>query len=67
MSHNKAKSKKSVTRRFKVSATGKIIRRQAFGRHLRRTKSGSQSRRQRQNRVVTGRIARRVRRLMAQA
>jgi len=61
----KAKSHKSATRRFKITSTGKVMRRVAFGRHLRRKKSASQLRRYRNNVVVTGKIARRVKRLIA--
>jgi large subunit ribosomal protein L35 len=62
---NKQKTRKSVSRRFKISATGKVIRRVAFGRHLRRKKSAAQLRGYRQTKQVTGKIARRVKRLMA--
>jgi ribosomal protein L35 len=64
---NKAKSHKSISRRFKLSATGKVLRRISFGRHLRRNKSRAQIRHFKQTRVVSGRIARRVKRLMAKA
>ena len=63
----KQKTNKSATRRFKISATGKVQRRVAFGRHLRRKKSARQLRRFRNPKVVTGRIARRVKRLIALA
>jgi ribosomal protein L35 len=62
---NKQKARKSVVRRFKISATGKVQRRVAFSRHLRRNKSASQLRRYRKTQIVTGKIARRVKRLMA--
>ncbi len=62
---NKQKTRKSVSRRFKISATGKVIRRVAFGRHLRRNKTAAQRRTYRKSKVVTGKIARRVKRLMA--
>jgi large subunit ribosomal protein L35 len=61
----KAKSHKSATRRFKITSTGKVMRRVAFGRHLRRKKSAAQLRRYRKNVVVAGKIARRVKRLIA--
>jgi ribosomal protein L35 len=63
----KNKSRKSVTRRFKITAGGKVTRRVAFGRHIRRTKSKRQLRRYKQTVQVKGRIARRVKRLMAMA
>lgn len=61
----KQKTRKSAIRRFKISATGKVLRRVAFGRHLQSNKSGSQKRRYAQNLVVTGKIARRIRRAIA--
>ncbi len=64
---NKAKSRKSATRRFKVTGTGKIVRRVAFSRHLRRNKSKAQLRKYKTGVVVGGKIGRRVRRLMALA
>lgn len=63
----KQKTKKSAIRRFKVTGTGKITRRVAFGRHLHRKKSASQSRRYKQTIEVTGKIGRRLKRLMALA
>lgn len=35
----KQKTRKSLTRRFRVTKTGKILRKQAFRRHLRAKKS----------------------------
>ncbi len=61
----KAKSRKSISRRFKVTGSGKITRRVAFGRHLRRNKSRTQTRKYKKSVLVTGKIARRVKRLMA--
>ena len=61
----KAKSHKSAMRRFKITSTGKVMRRVAFGRHLRRKKSASQLRRDRKNVIVTGKIARRIKRRSA--
>jgi large subunit ribosomal protein L35 len=63
----KAKSRKSITRRFKISGTGKVMRGVSFGRHLRRNKSKAQKRNYKVAVEVTGRIARRVKRLMALA
>jgi large subunit ribosomal protein L35 len=64
---NKAKTRKSASRRFKITATGKVMRRVAFGRHLRRKKSASQLRNYRKKQVVSGKTARKVKRLMALA
>lgn len=63
---NKAKSRKSVLKRIKVSGTGKILRRMAFGRHLRSTKSEKQKRRYKHQVVVTNsKVARRIKRMLA--
>ncbi|HBC72643.1 MAG: 50S ribosomal protein L35 [Candidatus Amesbacteria bacterium GW2011_GWB1_47_19] len=61
----KQKTRKSVSRRFKISAGGKVMRRVAFGRHLRRNKSAAHRRRFRKSKLVTGNTARRVKRLLA--
>jgi len=42
---NKLKTKKSVSRRVKITANGKVLHVSNFKRHLRRTKSASQKRR----------------------
>ena len=42
---NKQKTKKSVLRRVKITAGGKILHASNFKRHLRRNKSASQKRR----------------------
>jgi large subunit ribosomal protein L35 len=41
----KQKTRKSVTRRFTVTKTGKVMRRQGFRRHLNAKKSSSRKRR----------------------
>ncbi len=42
---NKQKTKKSVARRVKITANGKVLHASNFKRHLRRNKSASQKRR----------------------
>lgn len=61
---NKVKTRKSVASRFKVTANGKVLRRIGFSRHLRRNKSKAQLRRYKTGVVVTGKTARKVRRLL---
>lgn len=61
----KQKSHKSVTSRFKITGTGKVMRRRSFGRHLQSKKSASQKRRYGKAVVVVGKTARKVKRLMA--
>lgn len=63
--HTKQKTNKSAARRFKVTAGGKVLHRSAFSRHLRSNKSASQLRRHKTFKAVSGKIARRVKRLMA--
>lgn len=40
----KVKTKKSITKRFKITKNGKVLRRQAFRRHLNVKKSSSKKR-----------------------
>lgn len=40
----KQKTRKSVTRRFRVTRTGKVLRRRSFARHLNEKKSSSRKR-----------------------
>lgn len=40
----KQKTKKSITRRFKITKTGKVLRRQGFRRHLNVKKSSKKKR-----------------------
>jgi large subunit ribosomal protein L35 len=67
MSKNKLKSRKSAVKRFKITGSGKIVRRVSFGRHLRNSKSKGQLRKYKSTRIVSGKIGRRIRRLMALA
>lgn len=63
----KQKTRKSVSKRFKVTATGKVLHRSAFSRHLRTSKSASQLRRHKTLKSVNGKISRRIKRLLALA
>ena len=64
----KQKTKKAVLKRFKVSGSGKLLRKSAFARHNRSSKSARQIRRYNIQKVVTNKkIARRMKRLMALA
>ena len=40
----KQKTRKSVTKRFRVTRTGKVLRRRSFARHLNEKKSSSRKR-----------------------
>lgn len=50
----KLKVRKSATKRFKVTGSGKIMRRRGFSRHLRVKKSAKKKRQQRRAVQVTG-------------
>jgi len=63
----KQKTRKSASKRFRLTKNGKVLRRVSFGRHLRSSKSAAQKRGYRKTKLVTGRVARRVKRLMARA
>ena len=63
----KYKIKKSVARRFRVTRTGKVIYRAQGGRHLRRKKTKSQIRGYGTPHVLTGKFARRIKRLLGLA
>lgn len=63
----KQKTRKSASKRFRITKNGKVLRRVSFGRHLRNSKSAAQKRGFKKTRQVHGRVARRIKRLMAQA
>jgi large subunit ribosomal protein L35 len=48
------KTKKSIAKRFKISAGGKLIRRSPGQRHLMASKSSKQKRRNTRDKVVVG-------------
>lgn len=61
----KLKTKKTATKRFKISGTGKIIRRKAYNNHMFFHKGGSQKRRLDQDAVLSKTEEKRVRRMLA--
>lgn len=60
----KLKTRKIVSKRFKVTATGKILRRAQNMRHLRRRKSKKQIRAYHVPKQVTGKLAKKIRRML---
>ena len=60
----KHKVKKSVSNRFTVTKNGKVMRESSFDRHLRRKKSKKQLRRLKGKKVVLGRLATRIKKLL---
>ncbi|PIR59334.1 MAG: 50S ribosomal protein L35 [Candidatus Pacebacteria bacterium CG10_big_fil_rev_8_21_14_0_10_56_10] len=65
MTSYKQKTRKSAERRFKITASGKVLRRAQNMRHLRRRKSKKAIRAYRQPIEVTGVWAKRIKRMLA--
>lgn len=63
----KQKTRKSLSRRVKVTKTGKVLRRTQNMRHLRRKKSKSQIRRMKSTKNLTGKMRKNVLRLLGEA
>ncbi len=63
---SKRKIKKSVSNRFEVTKTGKVLRMSSFNRHLRRKKSKKQLRRLKGKQPVSGALAIKVKKLLGQ-
>ena len=61
---NKLKTRKIVTKRFKVTKSGKILRRAQNMRHLRRKKGKKQIRKYRGYIEVKGALAKKIRRML---
>jgi large subunit ribosomal protein L35 len=60
------KTRKSVRKRFKITGTGKVIRRGSHIRHLKRKKSKSRLRRQKLPKEVKGAWKRKVKKLLGE-
>ena len=61
----KLKTKKTAVKRFKVTGTGKIMRRKAYNNHMFFHKSGAQKRRLDQECELSPTEAKRVKRMLA--
>lgn len=61
----KQKTRKGVSKRFKVTATGKVLRRSQNMRHLRRKKSKKAIRKYRIPVEVKGKWAKKIKRMLA--
>ena len=57
----KLKTKKSIKKRFRVTRTGKVLRRSGGHRHLMEAKSSKKKRQQRRVRQLAGKIAKNIR------
>lgn len=60
----KIKTRKIVTKRFKITSSGKVLRRNQNMRHLRRRKSKKAIRRYRKPIEVTGVMAKKIKRML---
>lgn len=67
MKKNKAKTRKSASHRFKITATGKVMRRMQNSRHLRIKKSKRAKRRYRHYVEVKGKYAKKVKQMLGLA
>ncbi|MDD4026922.1 MAG: 50S ribosomal protein L35 [Candidatus Shapirobacteria bacterium] len=61
---NKKRIKKSVSNRFEVTRTGKVLRMSSFNRHLRRKKSKKQLRRLKGKQPIAAALAIKVKKLL---
>ena len=62
----KRKSKKSLTKRIKVTKNGKLLRRTQNMRHRRSHKSSAQVRRMKTVKTLTGKVNRRVKKILGE-
>ncbi len=60
----KTKTNKSAAKRFKITKTGKILRRKAYNRHLKTTKSSKRKRNLRKPDLVSPTEAKQVKALL---
>ncbi len=60
----KLKTHKGTAKRIKITPTGKLLRRRAFGSHLLANKSKSRKRIIKTDAVITGAIARNIKRVI---
>lgn len=60
----KQKTRKSLTRRFRITKNGKVLRGRAFNRHLKGPKTKRRIRRLRAKRQVTGFYAKKLKKAM---
>lgn len=63
----KQKTRKGVSKRFKITGSGKVLRRHQNMRHLRSNKSKKAKRKYRQNVEVTGKFAKKIKQMLGMA
>jgi len=64
---SKKKIKRSISRRFKITKTGKVLFDHQYGSHLKLHKSKRRIRRQKETGVLTGRFARNIKKMLGAA
>lgn len=64
MSKKKMKIRKSISRRFKITKTGKVLRGSSFIRHLRSKKKKSRIRRLKKIKHFKGKTAKKIKKLL---
>ena len=62
----KQKTKKAIVKRFKLTKTGKLLRRRQNSRHLRSNKSASQKRRHKRITLVNSTFTKKLKKLINQ-
>ncbi|HVZ11642.1 MAG TPA: 50S ribosomal protein L35 [Patescibacteria group bacterium] len=63
---SKIKTRKAAAKRFKITASGKVLHRHQMRRHLRRKKSDANMRRKSIMTAATGAFAKRIKQMMAE-
>jgi large subunit ribosomal protein L35 len=63
----KKKIKKSVSKRFKVTKTGKVMFSHQYKSHLKINKSGSRKRRQKEPGVLKGTFAKKIKKMLGKS
>jgi len=58
------KIRKSLKDRFKITKTGKILHCRSFGSHLKSAKSKSQKRRLKKEKIIKGKVSRKIKKLL---
>lgn len=58
------KTRKAVTKRFKITKNGKVLFGHQYGRHLMRKKSKRRIRRQKEPGVLTGTFAKKIKKMI---
>lgn len=66
MKKNKIKTRKSVAKRFKITKTGKVIRRGAQNRHLKANRSKRNARRGKVPKEITTKFAKKIKLMLAE-